>query len=56
MVQRRKKENNTWFTYAIGVNFAEGIFMQVKSYNNTFQQVAKLGMFDLKNPNTRTKF
>ena len=44
------------FYYAIGVNFAEGIFMQVKRYNNTFQQVAKLGMFDLKNPNTRTKF
>ena len=24
------KENNAWFIYAIGVNFAEGIFMYVK--------------------------
>ena len=42
-------------TYAIGVDFAEGIFMQVKSCNNTFQQADKLGMFELKNPNTRTE-
>ena len=42
-------------TYAIGVDFAEGIFMQVKSCNNTFQQADKLGMFELKNSNTRTE-
>ena len=30
------KENNAWFIYAIGVNFAEGVFMHVKSCHDTF--------------------
>ena len=29
------KENNAWFISAIGVNFAEGILMDVKSCHNT---------------------
>ena len=30
------KENDAWFIYTIGVNFAEGIFMHAKSCHNTF--------------------
>ena len=52
---KKKKRKNAWLIYAIGINFAEGIFMQVKSCHNTFQQVGKLGTFELKNPNTRTE-
>ena len=52
---KKKKENNAWLIYAVGVNFAEGIFMQVKSCNNAFHKVDKLGMFELKNPNMRTE-
>ena len=29
--KEEKQENNAWFIYAVGVNFAEGIFMLVKS-------------------------
>ena len=29
-------ENNSWFVYAVGVNFKEWIFMHVKSCYKTF--------------------
>ena len=40
---------------AIGVNFAEEIFMHIKSCHDTFQNVAKLGMFEFMNTNMRTE-
>ena len=46
--------NNACFIYAICANFAGGIFMHIRSCHNTFNQVDKLGMFELVNPNTRT--
>ena len=45
------KVNDAWFIYAVGVNFAEGIFMHAKSCHNTFQLVDELGTFELVNTN-----
>ena len=34
--KKELKENNAWFIYALGVNFAERIFLHVKSCDHTF--------------------
>ena len=52
--KEKKEEYNAWFKYAF-YNLTEGIFMQINSCNNIFQQVDKFVLFELKNSKTRTK-